>query len=182
MAAEETGRTVRPGAVLAVTAGLAAASCPLFLAAGALYLWSGLVFEALLVFPAAEDWRTGYISDAWSLVLFAGGAAHWLLLGRAEDLATAAGIFILFFALARLRAAGEGDAYLAGAAALWLSWEEAAVFLWGAFVLGGLAGAVLVAAGGKRLSEGVPFAPCVAAAGGIAYGAGDALFAAWLAL
>lgn len=165
-------------------AGLAAVSCPFFAGADALFLWSALIYGALLLGAAREDWRTGYISDGWSAALALLGGVRWALAGTWTDLFGAAGVCLFFGALARLfpDGMGEGDLFLAGAAALWLSWRGCALFLWGAFAAGGLCGAALVLTGRKRLSDGMPFAPCLAAAAFAAYVRGDALWEAWLAL
>lgn len=158
----------------------AAAGCLLFLLAASRY--SGLLLAILLGGAAWEDSRTGYISDLWSAALAAGGAVHWVMHGTAGTLCTAAGVFLLFLTLSYFHAAGEGDAPLAGAAALWLSWEAGLVFLWSACVLGGLIGAALVFLGRKSLTDGLPFAPFLCAAGIFSYVCGDAAFAVWAAL
>lgn len=158
----------------------AAAGCLLLLLAASRY--GGLLFAVLLGGAAWEDSRTGYISDLWSGALAAGGAVHWVMHGTAGTLCTAAGVFLLFLALSRCHAAGGGDAPLAGAAALWLSWEAGLIFLWSACVLGGLIGAAFVLLGRKRLTDGLPFAPFLCAAGMFSYACGDAAFAVWAAL
>ncbi len=156
----------------------------LLAAALALYLTGtplgiGLLFAALLFLPAWEDWHTGYISDRHSLLLAAGGAVHWLCFGTMTDLLGAAGAAALFLLLSRYDAAGAGDIYLAGAAALWLTWQECILFLWGAFAIGGLIGAWLVLTGKKALSDSLPFAPCLCLSGGWSYACGSEVWA-WL--
>lgn len=165
-------------------AGLAAVSCPFFAGMDALFLWSALVYGALLLGAAREDWRTGYISDGWSAALALLGGVRWTLCGAWEDLLGAAGVCLFFGALVRLplRAAGEGDLFLAGAAALWLSWRGCALFLWGAFAAGGLFGAALVLAGRKRFADSLPFAPFLAGSAFVSYLWGGPLWEAWLAL
>lgn len=141
----------------------------------------GVVFLALLAGAALEDWRTGYISDGWSLAAGLFGAVRLFVSGSFLPLVSAAAVFFFFLCLRCFRCAGEGDGLLASAAALWMSPESCAVFLWTAFVLGGLAGAVFLISGKRKKEDRLPFAPFLCIAGGIAYGWGDALWHLWLA-
>ena len=129
----------------------------------------GVVFLALLAGAALEDWRTGYISDGWSLAAGLFGAVRLFVSGSFLPLVSAAAVFFFFLCLR------------ASAAALWMSPESCAVFLWTAFVLGGLTGAVFLISGKRKKEDRLPFAPFLCIAGGIAYGWGDALWHLWLA-
>lgn len=155
-----------------LAAGLAAARSP----------WSGAVFVLLLAGAAWEDGRTGWLSDGWALALAAGGFFRWLTGGAWADLLAAALLFLVLCLLARGGAAGWGDAPLAGAAALWLPWEGTLLFAWGACMLGGLAGAMLLLMKRKHLGDGLPLAPFLCVSGGVAYGWGETLWTAWLSL
>lgn len=158
--------------------GLGAVSAWLLHWAGASALWPGLMLWVLLLFPAWEDWRTGYLSDHWSLLIGVCGAVHWLWRGNGPDLAAAATVWLFFALLCHWDLLGEGDLWLGSAIALWLSWSECILFLWGAFVIGGLAGLFLVLTERKGLADALPFAPCLCLAGGIAYAWGPVLWSA----
>lgn len=178
-----------PTEVLPFVGGAALLAFPLFYWQDAVSAWSGLLFLALLFCAALEDGRTGYISDSWSLALAAGGFAHWLWKGALTDLLGAAGICLLFGAvylagrvLTGEEILGEGDIFFSGAAALWLSGWEMLLFLWIAFVLGGIAAAAVLAMGRKKRNEGLPFVPFLALGGGAAYVLGGDILRWYLSL
>lgn len=143
---------------------------PVFQAFGRMDVWWTWVFLGLLLFPAAEDGATGYLSDGWSMALGVAGAVHSFLTGQGEM-----GGFFLVMAvlgglyLARPDGIGGGDLLLGGAISLWLSLPGAAFFLWLAFVTGGAAGAFLLLARRRTVTEGMPFGPFLCLGGGIAY-------------
>ena len=143
--------------------------------------FEGVVFLALLAGAALEDWRTGYISDGWSLAAGLFGTVRLFVSGSFLPLVSAAAVFFFFLCLRCFRCAGEGDGFLASAAALWMSPESCAVFLWTALVLGGLAGAGVLISGKRKKEDRLPFEPFLCIAGGIAYGWGDVLWHLWLA-
>lgn len=150
----------------------------LFSSFGLLRTWWVLLFTSLLLFPAMEDLETGYISDGWSGALAVGGlAAQWSLGGDISlwGMVMAVGLVGGLF-LCCQGAVGEGDIWLAGGIGCWLNGWDALLFLWLAFVLGGLMGMYRLCRGGA-LSEEMAFAPFLCAAGGVTYGAGDALWA-----
>lgn len=158
--------------------GVGAVSALFFYWAGASALWPGLVFWVLLFFPAWEDWHTGYLSDECTIVIAGCGAVHWLWRGTEVDLAAAAVTWGFLALLWRRDMVGEGDPWLGTAIALWLSWSECILFLWGSFVIGGLAGALLLLVRQKNLSDMLPFAPCLCLSGGITYAWGSVLWSA----
>lgn len=142
----------------------------------------GIFFCLLLVLPAAEDFRTGLISDGKTMLLAAGGILHWLFWGSVGDLA-AAGIVFLFFGLLYFGvrgAMGSADVLLAGAISLWLSAPSSVVFVWLSFFLGGIFGGLLILFHVKHIRDGVPFAPFLCAAGAVSYFFGDLLWQGWL--
>ena len=99
--------------------------CCFFLAALAVFFWSPFVSFAFLLFPpAVEDWKTGYVSDHWSVFLAAAGLGHNVFYSRLTDgfisCAFVLGMYGLLFLLAK-HAMGAGDIFLSGAAALWLA-------------------------------------------------------------
>nr|WP_241986280.1 A24 family peptidase [Cryobacterium psychrophilum] len=102
----------------------------------------------------------------WVVAVLLTAAA--LLAGEPERLLVAlaggAGLFALYFALAVIRPGGMGfgDVKLAGVLGLylgWLGWGELAVGAFGAFLLGGLFGAVLLAARRAGRKSSIPFGP-----------------------
>lgn len=165
-----------PMAIGPYLGGAALLSFPVFYWQEAVSSWYGLLFLLLLFLAALEDGRTGYISDAWSLAIAALGAVRLAFFGSLEDAAGAFGVSLIFAAVCfggkwilKRGIMGEGDIFFAGAAALWLSGAEVLLFLWIAFVAGGLAAAVLLLTGRKARSEGVAFAPFLALGGGVTY-------------
>ncbi len=96
------------------------------------------------------------------LAVAAAMSAAWGAYGRAW--LAAAAMFGAFFALASLRPAdmGLGDVKLAGVVGLmlgWLGWGVVVVGAFLGFLLGGLAGVVLVLAGRARRRSAIPFGP-----------------------
>lgn len=60
--------------------------CCFFLAALAVFFRSPLVSLTLLLLPPAwEDWKTGYVSDYWSVFLAAAGLGHNVFYSRLTD-------------------------------------------------------------------------------------------------
>jgi len=102
----------------------------------------------------------------WVAAVLLSAAA--LVAGEPERLLGAlgggAGLFVLYFALALIRPGGMGfgDVKLAGVLGLylgWLGWSELAVGAFGAFLLGGLFGAVLLALRRAGRKSSIPFGP-----------------------
>ena len=94
--------------------------CCFFLAALAFFFRSPLVSLTLLLLPPAwEDWKTGYVSDYWSVFLAAAGLGHNVFYSRLTDgfisCAFVLGLYGLLFLLAK-HAMGAGDIFLSGAA------------------------------------------------------------------
>lgn len=170
-----------PSVLLPWAAGLAAVSYPFF-AAVDVSLWSGFCFFLLLLFPAAEDALSGYISDGWSLALAVPGVSRTLWLFGWEPLWGMAAVLALLGVLyiASKGAMGDGDVFLGTAIASWFPGSLALLFLWTAFAAGGLIGAAALAAGRKSLKEGLPFGPFLAVAGAGTFCFGERL-AAWYA-
>ncbi len=135
--------------------------------------WSMVLFVLLLLGPAIEDARSGYISDGWSLLLAASGIiTSWQAGHGIESLASSIFLLALYGLLYVIKkdAAGMGDVIFSAAVSLWLTPVFAFLFLWLASVL------ALSWYGWVFLYErntprkGVRFAPFLALGGGIAYG------------
>ena len=135
--------------------------------------WSIVLLALLLLGPAIEDARSGYISDGWSLLLAVSGIiTSWQAEHGIESLLSSFFLLVLYGLLYVIKkdAAGMGDVLLSGVIVLWLTPVFALLFLWLASML------ALVWVGWICLYErntkqrGVRFAPFLALGGGIAYG------------
>ena len=135
--------------------------------------WSMVLFVLLLLGPAIEDARSGYISDGWSFLLAVSGiVTSWQAGHGLESLASSIFLLVLYGLLYVIKkdAAGMGDVILSAAVSLWLTPVFAFLFLWLASVLAlSWYGWVFLY---KRNTprKGVRFAPFLALGGGIAYG------------
>ncbi len=133
--------------------------------------WLGWGYGLLLLFPAIEDARSGYISDRWALLLLFCGGSLALTEGRGVEalisfLLTAA-IYGLLYVISK-KSLGEGDMVLAAAAAVWLSPVAALLALWLSAVCALVYVGALVTAG--KYTREIRFAPFIALGGMIAYG------------
>lgn len=141
----------------------------------AFFFWSPFVSLTLLLLPPAwEDWKTGYVSDYWSVFLAAAGLGHNVFYSRLTDgfisCAFVLGLYGLLFLLAK-HAMGAGDIFLSGAAALWLAPVSVPLFLFLSASSAAIAGMVLLFLGRMSRREGIPFCPFIALGGVAAYGA-----------
>lgn len=148
--------------------------CCFFLAASAVLFWSPLAsFVILLLPPAWEDWKTGYVSDHWSVFLTVAGLGHNIFYGRLPD-GFISCVFVLslygFLFLLAKHAMGAGDIFLSGAAALWLAPVFVPLFLFVSASAAALAGIAFLFFGGRSRREGIPFCPFIALGGVAAYG------------
>ncbi|GAA1733585.1 prepilin peptidase [Microcella frigidaquae] len=149
-----------------------AATTPADVAAAVLELVALLWFAGISIALTAIDLETHRLPDRIVLPSYAvlavllGSAA--LLTGAGEAAGRAAAgagiLFIFYLALALIspRGMGMGDVKLAGVIGLvlgWVGWEALAVGALGAFLLGGLAALVLIAARRARRTTGIPFGP-----------------------
>lgn len=155
-------------ALLTVSAGFAAYSLGLYKL--------GMPFSAclffLLLFPAWEDFRTGFISDTWSLLLGLCGLATSFRAGRlTEGLASGALVFLILggLYLCFRQGVGTGDLFLASAAALWLTPLYGLLFLWFSSLAALLFLAVPLLRGKRQLREGIAFGPFLGAGAFLSY-------------
>lgn len=149
--------------------------CCFFFVAAAVFFRSPFASFALLLFPpAVEDWKTGYVSDYWSVFLAAAGVGHNIFYGRLADgflsCVFVLGLYGFLFLIAK-HAMGAGDILLSGAAALWLVPGSVPLFLFLSASAAALAGMVLLFFGRISRREGIPFCPFIALGGVAAYGA-----------
>lgn len=160
------GRFYDPVLVLPWLIGMAAISFPLFYYLGGWTLWWQFLFWVLLLFPALEDWRTGYISDGWSLALGIGAVLYHGGMGTLDSAWGGLLAGVLLWMVFRLypQAIGEGDLWLGAAIGTWLSGWEALVCLWLAFVLGSAAGVCHILRGGSLKDE-MAFGPFLCLSG-----------------
>lgn len=97
------------------------------------------------------------------------------------------GLFGLYFVLmvAKPGGMGFGDTKLAGVLGMvlgWLGWGPLVVGAFGAFVIGGVFSAVLMATGRARLSSAIPFGPWMVAGAAAGVVGGHQLWSAYLGL
>lgn len=128
----------------------------------------------LLFFPGWEDYKTGFISDGWSLLLGLCGLINSYWCGWPEEgLFSGAVIFALFgtvYMVSR-RTMGTGDLFLATAAALWLTPVYMVLFLWLSCVSALIFFAVPLLCGKKSLRDSIVFGPFLGIGAFLAYGA-----------
>lgn len=136
----------------------------------------GMPFSAclffLLLFPAWEDFRTGFISDTWSFLLGLCGLATSFRAGRpAAGLASGALVFLILggLYLCFRQGVGTGDLFLASAAALWLTPLHSLLFLWFSSLAALLFLAVPLLRGKRQLREGIAFGPFLGAGAFLSY-------------
>jgi leader peptidase (prepilin peptidase)/N-methyltransferase len=133
-----------------------------------------LYLTAIGIALAAIDFDVQRLPDAIVLPSYVVGVLLLLPAGAidgdwraAERAAFAmAGLFALYFALALAYPGGMGfgDVKLAGLLGLylgWISWGSVVVATFGAFVLGGIVGGLLIAARRLTRKSAIPFGPCM---------------------
>ncbi|WP_051940023.1 prepilin peptidase [Phaeacidiphilus oryzae] len=145
--------------------------------ASGLWAWHdlGLLWGAGFALPAAViDLRERRLPDRLTLpgalgtlVLLGAAGALGDRSGSAVRALIAAGVLgIAFWAVALVAPMGLGDAKLAltlGAALGWYGWGAVLVGVFVGFLLAGVAGLLLVAAGRARLGDPIPFGPFLVA-------------------
>ena len=156
----------------------------------ALALWAGTVFSGpalglaclfgwLLLTLGLIDLRTGLLPDPLVLALAAGGIGQAILVpdSLGDRLAGAAlgggTLALVAFAYARLRGReglGQGDVKLVAALGLWVGLEGLPATILGASLAGlAIAGVRALAGRAPGRDEEMPFGPCLAAAGWLAF-------------
>ncbi len=134
--------------------------------------WLPWCYGPLLLFPAIEDWRSGYISDGCSLLLFLCGLSLSWSGGFLWEGLLAAGLTVLIYGLLYVisrKSLGEGDILLAAAAAAWLSPVGALLSLWLSAMLALLYVGASAARGKFFISMEIRFAPFIAMGGLVTY-------------
>lgn len=135
--------------------------------------YSLFLYGMLLLGPAAEDGRSGYISDGWPLLLAAAGLVTSWQQGQAIEGLVTAGMMLVLYGLMYLwkrEAAGMGDVLLSAAAALWLTPIFGLLFLWIAAVSSLVFYGLRLLVRRPPAEAGVRFAPFLAFGGVMAYG------------
>lgn len=147
-----------------------------------------VLYGLLLLGPAIEDGRSGYISDDWSVLLaFSGLISSWRQGYIGESMVTAGALLLLYglVFLWRREAVGMGDVLLSVAASLWLTPLFGICFLWMASVSALLFYGFCCLFERSLAIKGVRFGPFLALGGVIAYGMQEMwgislLYALWL--
>ena len=85
---------------------------------------------------------------------------------------------VLFYCLyiAARGGMGGGDVKFALGIGLWLGWESAIIAVWTAFLIGGMMAAFLLLTKCKGRRDALPFGPCLAAGGYLAFLCGDVIW------
>ena len=154
-----------------------------------------LYLVAISIALAAIDIELHRLPNAIVLPAYAVGGALLVAASLIEGdflrflwaLAGAAGMFVFYFALAWVRPGGMGmgDVKLSGVVGLFLAflgWAELAVGLGAAFILGGVAGVVLIALKRANRKGGIPFGPWMLAGAWVGVFAGDYIADGYLSL
>ncbi len=131
-----------------------------------------LSLSFFLAGAAWEDYRTGYVSDGWSILLVLGGMAHGLrtdhLIESFLAVFVVLAIYGTIFFIAR-NSMGTGDIVLAASVSVWLEPLSAVVFVWIAAASASVAGIMMILAGRGSRQSSIPFCPFIAIGGVIAY-------------
>ncbi|NEE01342.1 prepilin peptidase [Phytoactinopolyspora halotolerans] len=110
------------------------------------------------------DWLTfpALAAAAATLAIAAGVDGAWDAYGRACAAAAVSFAFFLVLALLRPSDLGLGDVKLAAVVGLllgWIGWPVLVVGIFGAFLIGGVVGVVLLTAGRAGRRSAIPFGP-----------------------
>lgn len=138
------------------------------------YLLGMLVFAAFMLLITFIDIDHHLILDKVLACLAADGLVFQLVFrtgGLTETLAAVFGsellggfIMLLIIFASRGEGMGGGDMKFAVALGFWLNWQLLLLTLLLAFILGGIAGAVLLLLGLKGRKDGIPFGPYISLA------------------
>lgn len=129
---------------------------------------AGLAFVSVVI--AVMDWQTQLVSEALLLL-----GLLFVLPGHLWGALIGAGVIGLIWALSRGKAMGFGDVEIAGLMGLWLGWPKTSVFLWLAFVIGGLIGLIGLMSRISRIQDKVAFGPFLLSGAWLAYFWGDTI-------
>ena len=141
----------------------------------------GAGFAAVLLWLSYLDVRDGLLYDVITLP-FAAVGFFFSLTGALMPVANAViggtlcGVLFYCLYIAARGGLGGGDVKLAAGLGLWLGWEAAIVAVWIAFLLGGIAAALLLITRRKGRRDGIPFGPFLAVGGYVGYVAGAELW------
>lgn len=150
--------------------------------------YSVLLYGLLLLGPAMEDGKSGYISDDWSVLLATSGIITSWQQGHLLESFMTAGAFLVLYGLVflwRREAVGMGDVLLSVTASLWLTPLFGLCFLWIASMAALLFYGFCFIFYQPLATKGVRFGPFLALGGVIAYGMQEIwgislLYAFWL--
>ena len=141
----------------------------------------GAGFAAVLLWLSYLDVRDGLLYDVITLPFAVVGFLFSLMgvlmpVANAVIGGTLCGVLFYCLYIAARGGLGGGDVKLAAGLGLWLGWEAAIVAVWIAFLLGGIAAAVLLITRRKGRRDGIPFGPFLAVGGYVGYVAGAELW------
>jgi len=126
--------------------------------------FSGILLIGFLISIAFIDYDWNFIFDKVLLWLAFCGVFIQFFLGQLSYLNMLLGFLIgggslLIFMILSHGGMGGGDVKFAAVLGIWFGWQYTLLILWIAFVLGGLAGVVLLVTGKKTRKDLVPFGP-----------------------
>lgn len=137
----------------------------------------GMILVTGLLWLSFIDLHSGMLYDVITLPLAVLGMFFSLcgfLVSIEDGLlgGTLCGVLFYCLYIAARGGLGGGDVKLALAIGVWLGWQAAIIAVWTAFVLGGIAAAILLLTGRRGRWEGIPFGPFLSVGGYIGFLAG----------
>ena len=144
-------------------------------------LFVGTLFSAVLLWLAFLDVRDGFLYDCITLpfafagVAFSAGGLTMPLIDAILG-GTLCGVLFYCLYIAARGGMGGGDVKFALGIGLRLGWESAIIAVWTAFLIGGMMAAFLLLTRRKGRRDALPFGPCLAAGGYLAFLCGDVIW------
>lgn len=140
----------------------------------------GGIFAAALLWLSFLDLRDGMLYDCITLPFAALGLIFSMAgVGSVTDAmigGTLCGVLFYCLYIAARGGMGGGDVKFALGIGLWLGWESAIIAVWTAFLIGGMMAAFLLLTRRKGRRDALPFGPCLAAGGYLAFLCGDVIW------
>jgi Type II secretory pathway, prepilin signal peptidase PulO and related peptidases len=135
---------------------------------------AGIVYSAFLLGVAFMDYEQGLILNKvlWGLAVTGLLANIFLRHFSLADIFVGSllgGGVLLFLLVLTNGGMGGGDIKFGAALGIWLGWQNSLLMLLGAFMLGGLAGFLLLCFGRKHYGDSIPFGPFLAVGGWLSY-------------
>lgn len=140
----------------------------------------GSVFSLVLLWLSYLDLRDGMLYDCitvpFALLGLLPALAGVISLQEVLIGGTLCGVLFYCLYIAARGGMGGGDVKFALGIGLWLGWESAIIAVWTAFLIGGMMAAFLLLTRRKGRRDALPFGPCLAAGGYLAFLCGDVIW------